>query len=282
MNMQHFGLSIKWRRSQRQQNQTRGLFPSTRRCENFIGNTNISLPFPQDVNYLLRNYATNENIADTEDEIAMFSEPLKLILLLYAKKFVVKTIWCADVYEEHELKEVFIKELRTSMRQSMSGYWVSRKSTNLFYISFFAIFLLNSIDIQQGSLHSQAGAKSQNRRPIWQHRGQLVDVITSSEAGSTSTWNDCGVDLVLMAIGYGSSMTPSLSTDKPTNQSSTKASKNSAHLCALLFKKCIGCMTASSTQTNRRKYSTRIVIFTWEDPVERMHIRLAHLTNPPR
>lgn len=41
----------------------------------FIGKTTSVSTYPQVVNYLLRTYATDEKIADTINEIAMFSQP---------------------------------------------------------------------------------------------------------------------------------------------------------------------------------------------------------------
>lgn len=65
--------------------------------------------YAQVVYYILRICATDKSIADTEDEINMFSQPPNMTPLQYAKELVAKALRYGDVYKEHDLNEMCIK-----------------------------------------------------------------------------------------------------------------------------------------------------------------------------
>lgn len=77
------------------------------------------------VTYLLRTFVTVENIAITEDEMTMSSQPPNKIPSQYVEELVAFKLWCGDVYEEQDINEIFIEELEKSIRQSKGGYWPS-------------------------------------------------------------------------------------------------------------------------------------------------------------
>lgn len=93
-----------------------------------VGKTTRTTTFSRIVDHLLHTYSTEENIADTKDEIMMFSQVPDKPLSKYPEKLVAKTLCCGDTYEEHDRNEIFIERLRKFIRNSMGGYWDSRQS----------------------------------------------------------------------------------------------------------------------------------------------------------
>lgn len=181
-----------------------------------------------------------KNIADREDVITMFSQPSNKTTSLYAEELVAKALRCGEVYGEHDLNLFFIKELDKSIRQSMRGYWASRKSPSPYDVAFHATSLFKLQGGGNEAIHSQVGVKSYNRRLGWQNCGLSIIVTTSSEAGLTIIRQGTRADSNPMDIGSGlliSSMDFSSSIDQSTNLSSTKSSTNRSDSCSLCFDK---------------------------------------------
>lgn len=80
--------------------------------------------------YLLRTNGTDGNTAETENVISIFSKPSNKTPSQYAEELMAKAFRCGDKYEEHNLKEIFIQGLDTSIQQNMRGYWASEKSNS--------------------------------------------------------------------------------------------------------------------------------------------------------
>lgn len=67
---------------------------------------------------MLRTPSTDENIAETDDEITMSTQPSNKTTPYYVKESVAKARGCGNMYEDHHLKYVFIKERDNSIRQA--------------------------------------------------------------------------------------------------------------------------------------------------------------------
>lgn len=89
------------------------------------------------MNYLLRMYATEENIADTKNKIATFVQPPIMTPSQHAEAFVARTICSEDVYKEQAFNEIFIKRLDKSIWQIMVEYSYTRETAS-FHNSAFA------------------------------------------------------------------------------------------------------------------------------------------------
>lgn len=123
----------RWRFSIRDWNQCSSLKPGSHSCgKNYCENIAIS------VNYLLRSYATDENIVKTKDEIIMFTQPPSNTLFQYAEEFVLKTLCCEDMFNIHNLIYIFIKEIETLIWHSMESYRHFFQSASLRYLIFTA------------------------------------------------------------------------------------------------------------------------------------------------
>lgn len=132
------------------------------------------------VNYRLRTYATDNNKADKEGEIMMYTQPPKKNSWQFAEALVGKAFRHGDVYEEDDLNEIFLKRLNMSMRKSVRGYWATHQSaspqdlefhgTTLLAISLSVpLTFLKALKLQRGrhgSANSQVGEKLRNRRTI--------------------------------------------------------------------------------------------------------------------
>lgn len=95
-----------------------------------MGKTTTLTRYSQLDTYLLQTYATRENIADSENETKVFSQPPNKTPLQYDAELVTKAIRCGDLYKEHDMNEIFTKGLEKFIRQSMKGYWPSQNSTS--------------------------------------------------------------------------------------------------------------------------------------------------------
>lgn len=73
------------------------------------------------MNYLLRMFAKNESIAGSKDKIPTIIQPTSKTLMQDADELMAWTLRCGDVYEEKNLKEIFIKRLDKPIWQSMNG-----------------------------------------------------------------------------------------------------------------------------------------------------------------
>lgn len=80
------------------------------------GKTITLSTYPQIFNYSLHNYAADENIAGTEDDITMFSQPPNKTSLQLAKESAAK-LWFEDKYKEPDLSETFIEWLDKTIRR---------------------------------------------------------------------------------------------------------------------------------------------------------------------
>lgn len=87
------------------------------------GNTATLTTYPQRMNYLLKTYAAEESIADTEYEITKFIKPPNKTLSQCAEQLAVKTSRWGDTYDEQNFNEIFIMKLKKSIRQNLRGYW---------------------------------------------------------------------------------------------------------------------------------------------------------------
>lgn len=115
--VQRFGCSTSSWRDQHQQYSTVGWVPNKRLKQDChqLERPPTLLTFQLFFNYFLCAYTTNGNIADTEDEKTVLSYPSNKTPLQYAKEQVAKKLWREDVYEEHDLKEIFIRGLNESI-----------------------------------------------------------------------------------------------------------------------------------------------------------------------
>lgn len=78
----------------------------------------------------------------------------------YAEEFVAKTICCADVYEEQDLNETFIRELEKYIRQKMRGYWSTRQAVRLPNLTFCETWPLQ---LQEGHQGMQSNNTARNK-----------------------------------------------------------------------------------------------------------------------
>lgn len=102
------------------------------------------------MNYLLRTYKPDDNIADTEDNFTKFIQPPNKIPSQYAEKLLDRTLRCGSVHEEQLSKELFFKELDKSIRQSMKEYWSTQKSVSHYDTDYHALLLLKLQGGHQG------------------------------------------------------------------------------------------------------------------------------------
>lgn len=72
--------------------------------------------YPYAVNYFLRTKATDNYIADTEDEITTFTQPPNEIPSQFKLELVAKTLCCEHNYKGQDRKEIFTKRLDKSIR----------------------------------------------------------------------------------------------------------------------------------------------------------------------
>lgn len=64
---------------------------------------------------------------------------------------------------EHDLNQIFIIALATSIRQSTRGYWASRKCVNVNDLAIHVTSLLKLQDGQQASMLIRVDGKSKNK-----------------------------------------------------------------------------------------------------------------------
>lgn len=87
-----------------------------------IGKTTTKKIYPRVAKYILHTHATYVNIADTENEKIVFSQPLNRTLAQYAEKVGAKVLRVRNVFKEHELNQTVIQEPDKSIRQFMRKY----------------------------------------------------------------------------------------------------------------------------------------------------------------
>lgn len=93
---------------------------------------------PRVFNFLLKKYATDEVVAETESEILLFARPTNIMPFYHAEELVTKTLCCGVVKEDTALKKILIEGLGASTRHSMRKYWGNKKHTNLHDLTFHA------------------------------------------------------------------------------------------------------------------------------------------------
>lgn len=122
----------------------------------------------------------------------MFTQSAQKTTSQYAKELVAKSLWWKDVYKEHALKGILIKELDKSIRQSIRGHLASGQLASLRNLAFPATSLLIFRGGHQWIANGQVSVKRQSQRQEWQSRGQPVEVLTSSKTESTSIGQETG------------------------------------------------------------------------------------------
>lgn len=80
-------------------------------------------PYPKVVNYLLKTYATDEVIAETDTGINQFRQGDLISPPEYAQEWWTKALKCGTVYTEPKLTGLFIEGLHGSITQSVRNYW---------------------------------------------------------------------------------------------------------------------------------------------------------------
>lgn len=95
------------------------------------GETKNFTTYPQVAMFLLKKYATDEVIVETESDITRSAQSSHMTPSQYAEVLVTKAFWCGDVYEEYAPIQIFIEGLVASVRHSMREYWENKKDANL-------------------------------------------------------------------------------------------------------------------------------------------------------
>lgn len=88
------------------------------------------MTYPKVVNILLKKYATEEVVKETESDITRFEEQSNVMLSQYAEELVSKTHHRKDLYKEYALSEILIGGLDAPIRHSMREYWENKKDDN--------------------------------------------------------------------------------------------------------------------------------------------------------
>lgn len=155
--------------------------PARSKTRNFTTFTHI-------VNFLVKTYATNEAVAETESDITCFTQPSNMTLSQYVEELVTKTLRCGDLYENvpYALNEIFIKDLVALVRHSTLDYWVKKKDENLSYHAFHAT------SIRQMERHDLTSkwTKTAELKPIrkrWKLASPHKSVINAVKSGLSSS-----------------------------------------------------------------------------------------------
>lgn len=77
------------------------------------------------VNYLSKNYATNQATAEDDAVVLRYVQPSNMTRQQYANDLVARSCKAADVFNESTLNVVFIKAYDTSIRHSLRIYRTS-------------------------------------------------------------------------------------------------------------------------------------------------------------
>lgn len=121
--------------------------------------------YPQVVKCLLRTYATDDNIVDTDEEINTFIQPPNHNPSQYVEKLVANTLRCGDAYEEQDRNEILIKVIDKSIRQSIKRCWSTPKIASLHPLTFHEKSILKLQEEHQGTPSTYtARNKKQNQR----------------------------------------------------------------------------------------------------------------------
>lgn len=80
-----------------------------------------------------------------------------------SKKLAAKALRCEDVYEKHDINEIFIKEIEKSIQQSMRWYCVSSQSPSLQNLAFHVSSFLKFKSGQRALSNGRVGVRSQDQ-----------------------------------------------------------------------------------------------------------------------
>lgn len=73
------------------------------------GNATQLTTYQQVVNHLLQKYATDEVVANTEEEITSFTQPANKTANQYAEDLDAETLRCGNIYDARTMNEIVIK-----------------------------------------------------------------------------------------------------------------------------------------------------------------------------
>lgn len=104
--------------------------------------------YPEVVNHLLKRYANDQGIAETDAAISRYSQPAIMTPLQYREDLFAKAIRVGDVYGDAVLNDIFIEGIDASIRQSLRKYWATHPHADLTDLAFVDQSLLA---IQEGS-----------------------------------------------------------------------------------------------------------------------------------
>lgn len=83
------------------------------------------------VNHFLASYATDDVTADTFSYICLLTQGPSIPTTVCSDAVWTKVLRGGQVYDEAQLKELFVENLQPSIRLSMRPYWVTNKKTSM-------------------------------------------------------------------------------------------------------------------------------------------------------
>ena len=145
--------------------------------------------YDQVVNHLIRTYATDDIIADTEADIDSFKQPQNKTASEYADLLHTKTLRAGAVYSDYRLKGLFIEGLHDSVRQNVRAYYTEHTKADIGALARYATSVLS---LRRD--HTTPGSSS--HRPTTGRRDAILAVTPaksttdSSYGGSQSGTSD--------------------------------------------------------------------------------------------
>lgn len=133
------------------------------------------------VNFLLKRYATDDNIAKLDSDIRSLrqgsSTPTE-----FAQKLWTKSLVFGSEYDGKALKEMFVEGIQASIRKTLRHWWAEHQDTSLEDITQQAE---SSIDLQEPftTLERNSGYKPRvEKRKVYETRNQQARVLTVENA----------------------------------------------------------------------------------------------------
>lgn len=90
------------------------------------------------VNYLLKTYATNENISCAVRDIATYKKPDKMTPTEYGNALWMRTFVCGTVYDEDRVKGLFLEGLSECVKPAIDTFWGTHPTLDLHQLAAFA------------------------------------------------------------------------------------------------------------------------------------------------
>lgn len=158
--------------------------------------------YPHVVNFLLKQFANDEVIAETISRITCFAQPSSMTPFQYDEELVKTPLCWGDVWEEWALIKILIEDPDASTRHSMHEFCSIKKDANQHDLAFHATSLLRLQGHDVTSKRTRpTELKIQNQRgKPWPSRTSGVNVVRSESTlkPSTSMTNTSGTQVLAL------------------------------------------------------------------------------------